>query len=73
MRGTVWTDEMIAIAAGMKRAGLTNKVIAARLGVTASAVIGKCNRVGVHRRLDGSSSVARYASNFRNRTYLGEV
>jgi hypothetical protein len=53
MRGTVWTDEMIATLAGMKRAGLSAKIIAARLGVTEAAVALKCNRIGAHCRLDG--------------------
>jgi hypothetical protein len=50
---SVWTDEMKATAAGMKRAGLSAKVIAARLGVSVGAVNGAMHRVGARRRLDG--------------------
>lgn len=42
----VWTEEMRATAAGMKRAGLPTKVIAARLGVTPSAVQACLARLG---------------------------
>lgn len=49
----VWTDEMTAIAAGMKRAGLSNKAIAARLGTTVPAVSGRMQQTGAKRRLDG--------------------
>ena len=47
-----WTDEMKATAAGMKRAGLSNKVIAARLGVSEKAVQGCTSRLGAKRTLD---------------------
>lgn len=49
---THWTDEMLAIAAGMKRAGLSNKVIAERLGVSVHAVSNRLNRAKATRRLD---------------------
>ena len=47
-----WDDETRARAAGMKRAGMTNKQIAARLGTTASSVAHACSRIGAYRRLD---------------------
>ena len=34
---TDWTEEMLAIAVGMKRAGLPTAAIAKRLGVTPAA------------------------------------
>lgn len=49
----VWTEEMVAIAAGMKRVGFTHAKIAERLGVTESAVRGKLTKVKARRRLDG--------------------
>lgn len=55
MTKKVWTDEMTAIAAGMKRAGMTHKAIAARLGVSENAVKGRMGRLGARRRLDGHS------------------
>ena len=54
MNGTPWTPEERALAAGMKRAGMTNKQIAKRLGRTPQAVGIRCCRQGSHRRLDGS-------------------
>jgi len=49
-----WTDESRAIVAGMKRAGLSNTVIAARLGCTAKAVTYQAGKMGARRRLDGN-------------------
>ena len=46
-------DEMRAIAAGMKRAGLTNRAIAERLGISLQAAKTLCARLGAKRRLDG--------------------
>jgi hypothetical protein len=48
---THWTDEMVARAVGMKRAGLATGVIAKRLGVSAPAVAGKMRAIGVFRTL----------------------
>ena len=48
-RGTIWTDEMKATAAGMKRAGLTTKAIAARLGITEKAVSHKMHQMRARR------------------------
>jgi len=50
---TTWTEEMVATAAGMKRAGLSTKVIAARLGVSAAAVAAKMSKKKVRRTLAG--------------------
>jgi transposase len=52
-KGTIWTDEMKATAAGMKRAGFSNKAIAARLGVSVKAVQGCTTRLGARKSLDG--------------------
>lgn len=52
---TVWTDEMIARAAGMKRAGLPAATIAQRLGVSVKAVNQKMSRVGARMRLNGKT------------------
>ncbi len=44
---SVWDAELIARAAGLKRAGFTSKAIAQKLGVTTKAVDGKMFRTGV--------------------------
>ena len=44
---SVWDEEMVARAAGLKRAGFPAKVIAQKLGVTARAVSAKMSRTGV--------------------------
>lgn len=41
----MWTEEMTAICFGMKRAGMTTKAIAARLGVTEREVQRRCRGV----------------------------
>lgn len=41
-----WDDETRARAAGMKRAGMTNKQIAVRLGVTERSVAHICSKAG---------------------------
>lgn len=46
---SVWTDEMKATAAGMKRAGLSATVIAKRLGVTPAAVSNQLHQLGARR------------------------
>lgn len=43
----MWTKERVETALGMWRNGVPAKVIAARLGVSRNAVIGKMNRMGV--------------------------
>lgn len=48
-----WDAEMLAIAAGMKRAGFSAPAIAKRLGINAKAVKNKMSKVGAKRRLDG--------------------
>jgi len=42
-----WDAELIARAAGLKRAGFTSKAIAQKLGVTPRAVDNKMVRTGV--------------------------
>lgn len=51
-----WDDETRARAAGMKRAGMTNKQIAVRLGVTERSVAHICSKAGAYRRLDHSKT-----------------
>jgi Cu/Ag efflux protein CusF len=51
----VWDAEMVARAAGMKRAGFSAKVIAERLGVTTGAVQSRMSRAKARVRLDGKS------------------
>ena len=46
-----WTDEMIATAVGMRRAGIPVKVVAARLGVSSSALTNRMGRLGAHAKL----------------------
>jgi hypothetical protein len=41
-----WDAELVARAAGLKRAGFSAKAIAKRLGVTSKAVEGKMFRTG---------------------------
>jgi hypothetical protein len=55
MSRTIWTKEMVAIAAGMKRAGFTTKAIAARLGVPFKSTQNKLQEVGAKRNLDGTT------------------
>ncbi len=47
-----WDDETRARAAGMKRAGMTNRQIADRLGVTVAAVQNQCKKQKAYRWLD---------------------
>lgn len=55
----IWDDETRARAAGMKRAGMTNKQIAAWLGTTASAVENICHKMKAYRRLDHTGGIDR--------------
>ena len=50
-----WTNEMLATLAGMKRAGITTKAIATRLGISTASVQKKACELHAHRRLDGHS------------------
>ena len=52
---TDWTDEMVTIAVGMKRAGFTAKAIGKRLGVPHHAVQKRLHRMGVHKTLTGKA------------------
>jgi hypothetical protein len=65
-RRKVWDAEMVARAAGLKRAGFTTKVIAERLGVTEKAVSNRMHRAGARVRLDGKSGSHFGRSNFHN-------
>ena len=49
---TIWTDEMIAIAAGMRRAGFHAKKIGERLGLSGSVVQVKTHKIGVLPKLN---------------------
>ena len=53
-----WDEEMVARAAGMKRAGFANAEIAKRLGVTENSVRYKLYSIKAKRRLDGSRGKA---------------
>ena len=50
---TKWTAEMVAIAAGMKRAGFSAAKIGERLGVSAVAVKNKMESIKAKRTLLG--------------------
>ena len=52
-----WTAEMVAIAAGLRRAGFTSAMIAERLGVTKRAVHNKLLKVGSKSGLDGKAAM----------------
>ena len=49
-----WDDEARARVAGMKRAGMTTKQIAERMGVTPSTIGNMCSKVKAYSRLDHS-------------------
>lgn len=49
---SVWTEEMRAIAVGLKRAGVPAKSIAVRLGVSPSSVRHMARRLGAYSRLN---------------------
>jgi hypothetical protein len=55
MAKKVWDAEMVARAAGLKRAGFSAKVIAERLGVTEKAVKARMHKAKARVRLDGKS------------------
>lgn len=61
----VWDAEMVARAAGLKRAGFSAKVIAERLGVTEKAVKGRMAKAKVRVRLDGKSGGRFGCGNFQ--------
>jgi predicted transcriptional regulator len=54
----VWTEETTAICFGMKRAGMTNRQIAERLGVTEREVKRKCLHK-VKKRINGLGGPSR--------------
>jgi transposase len=49
-----WTEEMITIAVGMKRAGLSAKAIAKRLGVPERTINSRMQRMKVRKTPGGS-------------------
>lgn len=53
--GEPWTAEDLAIVAGMKRAKMTNRDIAKRLGRTEGAILQACHKLKAYRRLDHHS------------------
>jgi len=55
----IWTDEDKAVAAGMKRAGMTAKQIAARLGRSIPDVRNQCRKVKAFCHLDHRPGNAR--------------
>lgn len=69
----VWDEEMVARAAGMKRAGFSNKVIAERLGVTEQAVQGRMHRAKARVRLDGRGGTYNGRSNFHTGRLTGDL
>jgi len=54
-----WDEEMLARAAGMKRAGIPTATIAKRLGVSLNSVANRLSRLGARRRLDGRSGTGK--------------
>jgi len=54
-----WDEEMLARAAGMKRAGIPTATIAERLGVSIGSVRIRMYRMGAKRRLDGRSGTGK--------------
>jgi DNA-binding Lrp family transcriptional regulator len=55
-----WTAEMVAIAAGLRKAGFTNAVISERLGISKSAVQNKLHKLNVKSGLDGKGFRRRF-------------
>lgn len=62
----VWDAEMVARAAGLKRAGFTNKTIAEKLGVTEKAIKARMHKAKARVRLDGKSGGRFECGNFRS-------
>jgi predicted transcriptional regulator len=62
----IWDAEMVARAAGLKRAGFSAKVIAEKLGVTENAVSNRMSRAKARVRLDGKSGTYVSHINFRS-------
>ena len=62
----VWDEEMVARAAGLKRAGFTAKAIAKRLGVTEGAVRRRMQRAKARSRLDGKTGSPMGYANFQS-------
>lgn len=52
-----WTDEDRALIAGMKRAGISNKAIAERMGATERSIAHVVATVKAYRRLDHSIDI----------------
>jgi len=69
----VWDAEMVARAAGLKRAGFTAKVIAERLGVSESAVSNRMRRAQARVRLDGKSGSHFGLNNFQNGRLTNDI
>ena len=72
-QGATWTSERVEQLQGCIRAGLTCSQIAAEIGVTRNAVIGKMNRLGLSRPkhvLAGKPEPRRAAWRSRNVTRL---
>ncbi len=62
----VWDAEMVARAAGLKRAGFPNKAIAEKLGVTEKAIKARMHKAKARVRLDGKSGNSNGRSNFHS-------
>jgi hypothetical protein len=64
-------DELKSLIVGMKRAGISNKLIAARTGFTVGKVAGIAFRAGAFSTLNKASGLARICKNrsgFRMKT-----
>lgn len=66
MAKKVWDAEMVARAAGLKRAGFSAKAIAEKLGVTDKAVKARMYKAKAYARLDGKGGNRFGCSNFRS-------
>jgi DNA-binding Lrp family transcriptional regulator len=69
----VWDAEMVARAAGLKRAGFTAKVIAERLGVTIPAVRNRMRKAQARVRLDGKGGNYCGHNNFQNGPITADI
>lgn len=68
-----WDEEMVTRAVGMKRAGIPNKDIAERLGVSVCSVIVQMRKMKAKRRLDGHGGGRTHVSSRRILDNIGTI
>ena len=73
MTRKVWDAEMVARAAGLKRAGFSNKAIAEKLGVTEKAIKARMYKAKARVRLDGKGGTHVRLGNFYGGRISAEI